>query len=190
MHMTTPRPHLRAGITACLLGAALLGLGFTWAHSARMTTPDALQRERADDGEKIYLSRCMSCHQVDGTGIPGVFPPLDGTDWVVGDKGRLIRIILDGMMGEAEIQGVVYSGAMPPWKTFMNDEEIAAVLTYIRSAWSNEGSAVTPQEVAAVREATKDRTTSWTAEELSQEANQGIPGAFDFLAPADSTDDQ
>ena len=139
------------------------------------------------DGEAIYLSRCMSCHQVNGGGIAGVFPPLNDTDWVVGDKGRLIRIILDGMMGETEVQGVIYSGAMPPWKTFLSDEEVAAVLTYIRSAWGNNASPVTSQEVGLVRNATKGRTTPWTTEELKEQANQGIPGAFGFLTPPADT---
>ena len=173
---------MRASIQSKLLGgAALLLLGFSWMNAPEATT-------RLDDGEAIYMTRCMSCHQTDGAGIAGVFPPLNGTEWVVGDKGRLIRITLDGMMGETTVQGVVYSGAMPPWKTFLSDEEIAAVLTYIRNAWENEASAVTPQEVGLVRKATQDRTTSWTAEELKEKANQGIPGSFSFLAaPADTS---
>ena len=167
------------GGTTLLLGAVLFG--FSWANAPALTTA-------LDDGEAIYMTRCMSCHQTDGTGIAGVFPPLNGTDWVVGDKGRLIRITLDGMMGETEVQGVVYSGAMPPWKSFLSDEEIAAVLTYIRNAWENEASAVTPQEVGLVRKATADRTTSWTAEELKKKENLGIPGSFSFLAaPADTS---
>ena len=173
---------MRASIQSKLLGGfALLLLAFSWMEAPETTTP-------LDDGEAIYMSRCMSCHQTDGAGIAGVFPPLNGTDWVVGDKGRLIRIVLDGMMGETEVQGVVYSGAMPPWKSFLSDEEVAAVLTYVRNAWENDASAVTPQEVGLVREATKDRASSWTAEELKDKANQGIPGSFGFLAaPADTS---
>jgi len=118
----------------------------------------------------------MSCHQTNGQGINGVFPPLDGTDWVVGDKGRIVRIVLHGMMGETTVQGKVYSGAMPPWGTFLDDEQVAAVVTYIRSSWSNEADAVSAKEVALVREATKERKTPWTEEELKQEDNLGIPG--------------
>ena len=139
-----------------------------------------------DEGEKIYLSRCMSCHQVDGKGIAGVFPPLVDTEWVTGDSGVLIRIVLDGMMGDVKVNGVVYSGAMPPWKSFLSDEETAAVVTYVRSSWGNDASAVTSQQVALVREATADRSTSWTAEELMNHENQGIPGSLESLfAPAD-----
>ena len=134
-----------------------------------------------DEGEQVYLSRCMSCHQVDGGGIAGVFPPLVETDWVTGDKGRLIRLVLDGMMGEVKVGGVVYSGAMPPWKSFLTDEEVAALLTYIRQAWGNDASEVTSEQVALVREATSSRTTPWTAEELADKANQGIPGSLSSL---------
>ena len=167
------------GGLALLLGVVLFGF-------SQMKAPQPATT--LDDGEAIYMTRCMSCHQTDGAGIAGVFPPLNETDWVVGDKGRLIRIVLDGMMGETEVQGVVYSGAMPPWKTFLSDQEIADVLTYIRNAWENEASAVTPQEVGLVREATKDRTSAWSAEELKKKENQGIPGSFGFLAaPADTS---
>ena len=148
----------------------------------------AAQGSSSVDGEQLYLSRCMSCHQVDGNGIPGVFPPLNDIDWVTGDKGRLIRITLDGAVGEYEIGDVIYSGAMPPWKNFLNDQEMAALLTYIRSAWDNDASRVTEDEVRLVREATKGRTQAWTAEELADEANLGIPGSFGFLlTPRDTT---
>jgi mono/diheme cytochrome c family protein len=179
MRVSIHNKHL--GAITVLLGAMLFGVGFL----SMMPSEHSPAR---NDGEAIYMTRCMSCHQIDGAGIAGVFPPLNDTEWVVGDKGRVIRIVLDGMMGETEVQGVVYSGAMPPWKTFLSDEEIAAVVTYIRNAWDNEASDVTPQEVKLVREATKARTTSWTTEELEQEANQGIPGSFGFMAaPADSS---
>ncbi len=176
----------RPGGGFLLLGAMLFAIpfGLAWTnHTQTQTAP-------SNDGEQIYMMRCMSCHQTDGKGIAGVFPPLVGTEWVEGDKGRLIRIVLDGLIGETTVQDIVYSGAMPPWKTFLNDEEIAAVLTYIRGAWDNKASAVTTQEVAAVRKATEDRKDGWTEEELGQKENLGIPGVMDFLglpAKADST---
>lgn len=129
----------------------------------------------AQDGAELYMTRCMSCHQMNGRGVPGVFPPLSGTDWVTGDKGRLIRIVLNGMTGSVEVNGETYSGAMPPWQTFLDDEETASLLTYIRTSWENDTTAVTAEEVAAVRQAVEDRKEPWTAEELQQEANQGIP---------------
>lgn len=177
----------RTGGFPFLLGAVLFAIpfGFSW------TTPPQTPTTPLDDGEQIFMSRCMSCHQINGKGIAGVFPPLDGTDWVNGAKGRIIRIVLDGMMGETTVQDVVYSGAMPPWKAFLTDEEVAAVLTYVRNAWSNEAPAVTAQEVTAVRKATADRKESWTEAELEKEENQGIPGVLDMLGlPADTTSGQ
>ena len=145
-----------------------------------------------DDGQAIYETRCISCHQEDGSGIEGVFPPLDGTEWVQGEKGRLIRIVLDGMTGETVVKEVTYSGMMPPWKTYLDDAQVAAVLTYIRAAWSNEADAVTPAEVARVRATTASRTQPWTHEELIQDEHSGIPAPADPLglgtARSDSTD--
>ena len=142
----------------------------------------------AHDGETIYLSRCSSCHQANGEGITGVFPSLNGVDWVTGDKGRLIRITLDGVMGELRVGNVVYNGAMPPWKSYLSDEEMASLLTYIRSAWENDASAITAYEVQQVRTVTNGRKQAWTAEELEQEANQGISGAGQSASSAtDST---
>lgn len=129
-----------------------------------------------DEGEEIYNTRCISCHQMNGQGVPGTFPPLDGTKWVTGDKGRLIRLLLHGVQGRMEVKGRTYSGSMPPWGGALDDEGIAAISTYIRSNFGNEASPVTPEEVAKVRDATADQNGPWTADDLSETANQGIPG--------------
>lgn len=129
-----------------------------------------------DDGAEIYMTRCMSCHQMNGRGVPGVFPPLSDTEWVTGDKGVLIRVVLNGLTGDIDVEGEKYSGAMPPWQSFLDDEEMAAVLTYIRSSWDNEASEVTAAEVGKVREATKERRDPWTQAELEKEENRLIPG--------------
>jgi mono/diheme cytochrome c family protein len=120
------------------------------------------------DGQQIYMTRCMACHHMEGEGMRGIFPPLAGTEWVTGDKERLIRIVLHGVSGEIEVAGEVYNGLMPGWRAMLTDDEIAAVLTYIRSEWSNDASAVTADEVAAVRESTGDREGPWTAAELEK----------------------
>ena len=135
--------------------------------------PAALQEA---DGKQVYMTRCVSCHQTNGKGISGVFPPLDDSEWVEGDKGRLIRIILNGLTGEIEVNGTTYSGAMPPWGMHLSDGEVAALSTYIRTSWSNDTTEVTTEEVKKVREAVQDRKNPWTAEELKQEAHTGVPG--------------
>jgi mono/diheme cytochrome c family protein len=117
----------------------------------------------------------MSCHQMGGRGVPGTFPPLTNTDWVTGDKGRLIRLLLHGLTGPIEVNGARYSGIMPPWGDALDDQGIADIATYIRTSFGNEASPITTDEVAAVRAATTGRTKPWTAKELNRPANRGIP---------------
>lgn len=102
-------------------------------------------------GQQIYNARCASCHQASGQGVNGVFPPLAGAKWVVGDASQLVELILDGISGELEVKGVTYNSAMPPWANSLNDEQIAAVLTHIRSSWGNTAAPITAEEVAGVR---------------------------------------
>lgn len=120
----------------------------------------------ADDGKLVYADRCASCHQISGTGIPGVFPPLVGTQWVLGDPDKLISIVLHGLMGELEIAGTVYNGVMPAWGTTLSDKEIAAVLTFVRSSWGNEAAAVADSSVSQLRAILADRREPWTPSEL------------------------
>lgn len=179
-----PSWYVQAGTAIAVLGA-LLGLQgqASWMAepgSARHTPPVTAVSSAAApapaDGEEIYNTRCVSCHQMNGQGVPRTFPPLNGTEWVNGDKGRLIRLLLHGIQGKIKVKGQTYSGAMPPWGDALSNEEIAQVATYIRSNFGNDAPPVTTEEVAEVREATTDRSKPWTAEELNQEANQGIPG--------------
>jgi len=137
--------------------------------------PAGTEAEVTVSGAQIYSSRCANCHQSNGQGVSGAFPPLDGTDWVTGDKGRIVRILLHGMQGAVEVQGVTYNGVMPAWGSQLSDEEIAAVITHVRQSWSNDASEVVADEVRRVREATEGRVEPWTAEELN--ANRGIPGS-------------
>lgn len=109
------------------------------------------------DGKQIYSSKCAACHQATGLGVPGVFPPLAGAEWVVGDEKVLARLLLHGVNGELEVKGTAYKGAMPGWKA-MSDDEIAGVMSYIRSDWGNKAAAAAADTVKAEREATKART--------------------------------
>ncbi len=96
------------------------------------------------------FATCSACHQATGLGITGAFPPLAGSEWVAGPVENLIRIQLRGLKGEIEVKGVKYNSVMSP-NSNMSDDQIAEVLTYVRNAWGNEGSAVTPDMVAALR---------------------------------------
>lgn len=166
----------KSSLTGLLLG--LFGLVALTGYSLRLggTEPAASSHPASQDGAEIYMTRCMSCHQMNGRGVPGVFPPLTESKWVTEDKGVVIRIVLNGMTGEVKVGDEVYSGAMPPWQTFLDDKQVSELLTYIRSTWGNEAPAISAEEVAKVRKAVEDRKEPWTAEELSKEENQGIPG--------------
>ena len=102
-------------------------------------------------GEMIYQDYCSSCHQSDGTGATGIFPPLSGTNTVLGDKENLIRNVLEGVSGPIEVDGVEYNEHMPSF-AFLSDEEVAKALSYIRTNFGNNAGEISAEEVMAVRE--------------------------------------
>jgi len=101
-------------------------------------------------GEKVYKQFCISCHQADGGGVPNMNPPLIKTEYVLGDKQRLIKIILNGRNENLEIDGEYFTNPMPALN-ILKDQQIADVLTYVRNSFGNKASAVTASEVKAVR---------------------------------------
>lgn len=106
-------------------------------------------------GRRLFAT-CAVCHQTEGGGLPGVFPPLKDSEWVTGDASspeRLARIVLYGLRGEVTVKGEKYTAPMPGFGALWKDYQIAAVLTYIRSAWGHTGGPVTPGQIAAVRRA-------------------------------------
>ena len=105
-------------------------------------------------GKKVYNLYCMSCHQVDGGGVPKLNPPLIKTPGVTGNKTKLIQVILKGMDTHEEINGEVYTNNMAPLD-YLTDQQIADVLTYVRKSFGNKASVVTPGEVKSVRAKTK-----------------------------------
>ncbi|WP_066266417.1 c-type cytochrome [Hydrogenophaga palleronii] len=119
------------------------------------------------NGGQLFVAKCQACHQASGQGLPGVFPPLAGTSWVTGAPEAPMQILLHGMNGAIEVAGTSYSGAMPAFGEQMNDAEIAALLTHIRSQWGNAGAAVDAAAVQAARQASAERTEPWNgADEL------------------------
>ncbi len=122
----------------------------------------------APDGAKLY-QRCATCHQLNGKGMAGAFPPLAGSEWAnAKDPAVPIRVVLHGLSGPITVAHQRFNSAMPPFGTNqpMDDSAMAAVLTYVRSSWGNTASAVTPAAVAAQRTATASRSTPWSAQEL------------------------
>jgi len=137
-------------------------------------------------GKEIYMKAapgggmCFTCHNPDGQGKPdeqgkAIFPPLAGSEWVLGDKETLIKIAMFGLMGPIKVKGTDWNLAMPPPGIppgSLTDQQIADVLTYIRNDWGNSASSISPAEVAAVRSTIKDRAPMqmWTAQELKGES--------------------
>jgi mono/diheme cytochrome c family protein len=117
------------------------------------------------DGKQIYANVCNACHQPTGLGIPGAFPPLAGSDWVAGDPKILSAILLHGLMGPIKVNGVDYNGAMPAMGAQLKDEEIAAVLTYVRSEWGNSAPPVEASTVIEIRDAFTGRAP-WNVVDL------------------------
>jgi len=105
-------------------------------------------------GKEIYVKHCMTCHQVDGVGAQNMIPPLIKTDYVLGEKQRLIKILLNGLKGDINVNGDMYSGEMPS-QALLKDDEIAAVLTYVRKSFGNSASPVTIKDVRRVRATNK-----------------------------------
>lgn len=121
-------------------------------------------------GQRVFSNHCASCHQASGQGIAGAFPPVVGSEWVTGSSETLVRILLHGMHGPVEVAGQVYNGAMPAWKDVLRDEEIAAVATYMRQWGANAAPPVPVEQVSELRTLHADRSSMWTADELTAAA--------------------
>lgn len=102
-------------------------------------------------GQKVYSTNCSSCHQANGKGSPGVFPPLAGNPVVTGDSSKVIHIVKNGLSGKISVNGATFNGQMPAWKGTLSDADIAAVITYVRSSWGNKASAVTASQVTSTK---------------------------------------
>ncbi|HEY1978140.1 MAG TPA: cytochrome c [Candidatus Baltobacteraceae bacterium] len=102
----------------------------------------------ANDGGRVYIKNCSSCHQVDGRGVPGAFPPLAANPLVTGNPLRTIAIVKFGVSGKTMVEGGGYNGTMPAWGQLISDEDIASVVSYIRASWHNDAKPVTLGDVA------------------------------------------
>lgn len=130
----------------------------------------AVTLTRAQLGKRVFLTTCATCHQATGQGIqsPPTFPPLAGSEWAKGNEERIIRIVLHGLNGPITVEGKEYNNVMPALGGVLNDEQIANVLSYVRSEWGNTAPEVQPATVAKIRAETASHTASWTAEELKK----------------------
>ena len=103
-------------------------------------------------GKAKFDTTCAACHQVSGLGKEGVAPPLVGSEWVLAPgPNRIAHIVLNGLTGQMTVKGQPYNLTMVAWRDNFTDKEIAAILTYVRSSWGNNASAVTPEQIKAAR---------------------------------------
>jgi nitrite reductase (NO-forming) len=109
---------------------------------------------QAERGKQVYLSLCYACHQSNGEGLPGAFPPLAGSDFLMADRERAIRIVLKGLTGPVTVNGKTITSAMPPQEAVLTDTQIADVLTFVVNAWGNKGEAFKADQVKAIRNET------------------------------------
>jgi mono/diheme cytochrome c family protein len=135
-------------------GTAQLARMETRKQQTHIRTPDeendVLGREVLEAGAKVYEKYCVACHQRDGKGDGSRFPPLFATDWVSGNKSRLVSVVLNGFQGEIDIEGRKFNGVMPA-HAFLSDELVAQLLTFLRQNFGNNSDRVDAAEVAKVR---------------------------------------
>ena len=141
----------------------------------------------AERGKKIYAANCATCHQANGLGVAGQYPPLAGSEYVVGSTKRLGMILLKGLEGPLTVKGVQYGSAvMQPWEKTLTDAKIADVMTYIRQEWGNTAGPVSPEGVAALRKELAGRAGSFKEPDLKavpEDANLAGDGG---APPADA----
>lgn len=138
-------------LLALVLAVAGCAKGARGPTAAAASAAAAENPASASDGAVVYLANCSSCHQTNGQGVPGAFPPLAGNPTVTGNPVAVITIVKTGLDGRLVLNGSAYSGIMPRWKGVLSDEQIASVITYIRSSWKNRAPGVSIADVQAVK---------------------------------------
>ena len=147
-------------------------------------TPEEKEAKRlgrkVNSGKKIFTSKCMSCHQATGLGLPNQFPPLVGSKWATTDPAIISKIILKGLKGEIEVLGKKYGTnpaiqPMPPQQA-LSDREIANVATYVRKSWGNEASEVTEEQVSTFREEAASQMEQWSGSQIKDQYPDSFAG--------------
>ncbi|MFO1499909.1 MAG: cytochrome c [Verrucomicrobiota bacterium] len=132
-------------------------------------------------GEALYAANCVACHGPAGLGAPGAYPPLAGSEWVLGTPARLIRIPNNGLKGPIKVKDTNWDLNMAAIAALLSDEDLAAILSYVRNSWGNVAPPVTPKEVNSVRtqigSRPRDGSAQWTAEELLKISDAPPPQA-------------
>ncbi len=157
-----------------IFGGDLLDQGPGGPTMASASTQVEAPATPLDLGKKIYGGNCANCHQGTGAGQPGSYPPLAGSEWVLGSKERLAALLLKGVQGPLTVKGATYSTqVMPAQEAVLTPEKIADLMTYLRGSWGNTAGPVTPDEVNAAKTKFASRTAAWTEPDLLQIAPHG-----------------
>jgi nitrite reductase (NO-forming) len=137
-----------------LADKAASGAGTAVADATSASAGGTLSQEgQIKAGEALFAGTCSTCHQANGAGIEGVFPPLAGSDFLLADKQRAIGIVINGLSGPVKVNGKDFNSVMPPMSQ-LNDDEVANILTYVLNSFGNKGGVVSTAEVSAVRKST------------------------------------
>lgn len=118
-----------------------------------------------EKGKRVFTTSCQACHQATGKGIPGAFPPLEGSEWVTGSPQRVVAIVLHGLQGEITVKGQTYQGVMPAFEDQLSVEDVASVTTYIRNSFGNKSEKITIDLVDQVIKTTVNKKTPWNGEQ-------------------------
>src|SRR5437016_7049868 len=130
-----------------------------------------------DRGKKIFAANCQTCHQANGLGVAGQYPPLAGSEFTNGGSRRMGMIVLKGLQGPVKVKGQQYGSAvMQPWDKTLTDQKIADVMTYERSDWGNGASAVTAEQIATLRKELANHPESFTEHDILAAPDEDLPG--------------
>jgi len=177
--------YLLCGFALFLAGSSFTGLGSFGqglldqgpggpVHVGGAATATAAPLNPMQQGKKIYDGNCASCHQASGVGSPGSYPPLAGSEYVVGSKERLAAVLLKGLQGPVTVKGASFGTmVMPAQESVLTPEKIADLMTYLRGSWGNAANAVTADEVNAAKTKFASRTSAWTEPDLLKIAPHG-----------------
>jgi len=148
------------------------------AHIERiLAAPPAIDRTPIETpprfvaGSDLYMKSCIECHQADGRGVPDTFPPIAGSEWLKGDRASTLRLVLGGLAGPIEVNGLKFNGVMPG-HSHMKDDELAKIISFVRFSFGGlKEKPISPEEVKAQRPAVENRKyVPWTVDELKASA--------------------
>src|SRR5205807_9689084 len=126
--------------------------------------------------KKIFAANCQTCHQANGLGVAGQYPPLAGSEFTTGGSKRPAMIVMKGLQGPVKVKGQQFGSAvMQPWDKTLTDQKIADVLTYERSEWGNQASPVTAEQIAALRKELVTHPESYAEPDIL-----GVPAEADL----------